>query len=166
METLPGPLEGIIQVNNIHEIVFTSITLPRGPLLKYFLPIFVYHYFFVFLFFWRTFRLLHANFFTDVFGITQMVNALKKPFRNISTSAGRHFDVFWELSPIKKFCTDVFFITLTVIVLKKLHSTYLFAEGIKQYFWTYFKYIPQCLEKLKTFSWCFGRISTYYCGGQ
>ena len=120
----------------------------------------------MFLFFWRTFRLLHANFFTDVFGTTQRVNALKKPFRNISTSAGRHFDVFWELFPIKKFCTDVFFITLTVIVLKKLHSTYLFAEGIKQYFWTYFEYIPQCLEKLKTFSWCFGRISTYYCGGQ
>ena len=44
-ETLLGPLEGILLVVQVHKIVLTSVTLPRGAVLSYLLPIFVFCYF-------------------------------------------------------------------------------------------------------------------------
>ena len=42
METLQGPLEGIILVVQMHKILFTPFTFPKGAVL----PIFVKRYFF------------------------------------------------------------------------------------------------------------------------
>ena len=93
METLPGPLKGIFLVVEIHKIVFTAATLPRGAVLSYFLPIFLYRYFFGVPLFLENHSIASHHFFTDVLGITQMVTSLKKPFHSTSPSAGSHFEV-------------------------------------------------------------------------
>ena len=61
-ETFHGPLEGINLVFLTHKIVSTPATLPRGAVLSYLLPIFVYRYFFDALYFLRTIQLLHIIF--------------------------------------------------------------------------------------------------------
>ena len=77
--------------------LFSTVTLPRRAVLRYFLPIFLYRYFFMFLYFLRTIQLLHINFYTDILGITQSVTSIKKPFCSIDPSAESHFEVFWGM---------------------------------------------------------------------
>lgn len=128
LETLKGPFEGIILVIQMHKVVFTPVTLPRRAVLRYFLPIFVYQYLFMILYFLGTIQLLLNNIFTDFLGITTRFTS---PFHSIS-SAGIHFGLTlcmlfysWEIFYLMKFCSYVFCITF--------HSTYPSASGIMQY---------------------------------
>ena len=166
----------------MHIIVFASITLSRGAVLSYLLPIFLYRYYLnVSLFLenssiaWiKKTQLLHTNVFTDVLGITQRVISLRKPFYSIYYTAESRFEVFWgwfwlflsiiescSLSYLMKFCADVSFVILTVI---NLRASFPLLGGIIQYFWACFRYTPQCLEKLKTFSLYFA-WAFWYCRG-
>ena len=45
-ENFQGSFEGIILVIQMHKNIFAPVTLPRGVVLSYFLPFFVYRYFF------------------------------------------------------------------------------------------------------------------------
>ena len=77
--------------------------------------IFGYCYIFVFFYFLRNIQLLHTNFFTGVFGITQRFTSPNKPFYSNSRFArspfevlfGDHFWIFslnsWELFSIVSF---------------------------------------------------------------
>ena len=56
----------------------------------------------------------------------------------------------------------VFCIILTINVLRKISHHAFLCLG---HYAAYFGYIPQCLEKLKTFFWYFAWMSWYYCGG-
>ena len=79
----------------MHGIAFTPVTVLTRAVLSGLLFIILYPCFFMFLYFLETIQLLHINFFTDVFGITQRVTPLKRPFYSISSSAGSHLEVFW-----------------------------------------------------------------------
>ena len=102
---------------------------------------------------WKPFNWL-TSFFTDILDIAQRVTSLKKSFQ---------FSLFESCSAsyLMKFCTFVLFITLTVNVLRKICSMYPSTRDLL----TYFGYILQCLDKLKTFLWYFSQISWYYCDG-
>ena len=47
LETFQGTCESIVLVVQMHKIVFLFVTLPRGAVLRYILPIFVYYYLFI-----------------------------------------------------------------------------------------------------------------------
>ena len=111
LETLKGPFEGIILVIQMHKVVFTPVTLPRRAVLRYFLPIFVYQYLFMILYFLGTIQLLLNNIFKDFLGITTRFTS---PFHSIS-SAGSHFGLIlcmlfysWEIFYLMKFCCMFF----------------------------------------------------------
>ena len=61
LETLQGPLKGIILVVKMHKIAFKPVTLPKGSVLGYFLPVFEYRYY-MFLYLSRTIQFLPINF--------------------------------------------------------------------------------------------------------
>ena len=92
LETLRGPLQGIVLVVQVHEIVFTPANLPRRAVFRDALPIFVSCYLFdVPLFLENT---VHY-FFINVIGITQRLTSLMKPFYSTTPFDKSHFKVFW-----------------------------------------------------------------------
>ena len=106
-----------------------------------------------------------------IFGITQIISSLNTLFFSISLLGailryfGAHFrvcsSIFESYSPfyLVKFCANVCVLLCQSKYLEKFHRTRLSAGGIKQYFWACFGYIPQCIEKLRTFSWNFAKLS-------
>ena len=94
LETLQGPMEGIILVVQMHKIIFTLVDLPRGTALRYILHIFAHLYFFYVPVFFENHSIASHQFFTDVPGIFSRLTSLKEPFENISPSAGRHLKLF------------------------------------------------------------------------
>ena len=80
METLQRPLKGIILVVKIHEKFFTSVTLPRGAILSYYLLIFVYRYFLNIPLFLENHLVFHITFFKDVLGYYLKGYLTKKNF--------------------------------------------------------------------------------------
>ena len=82
----------------MYKIVFTSVTLSKGAVLKYVFAHF--HYFFILLYF---LRIIHINFSIDVLGITQKVTSIKKSFHSISFSGGtilKYFGLILGYSPL------------------------------------------------------------------
>ena len=74
-----------VLILQMHKIVFTSVTLPRQAVLRYFLSIFVYRYFFMYFYIsWEPFSLVTLF----LLGITKELNALNKLFYNISPLLG------------------------------------------------------------------------------
>ena len=65
---------------------------------------------------------------------------------------------------LMKFCTDFFLLLWKSISSEKFHCTYLCWGRYMYYFWAYFEYISQYLEKRKRCPWYFSRMSWYYCG--
>ena len=147
------PLKDIILVIQMHKIIFITVTLLNKAFLRYFLHIFGFDTFLFSSISWKPFNWL-TSFFTDILDIAQRVTSLKKSFQ---------FSLFESCSAsyLMKFCTFVLFITLTVNVLRKICSMYPSTRDLL----TYFGYILQCLDKLKTFLWYFSQISWYYCDG-
>ena len=102
--------------------LFSHLLLSPGELLRYLLPIFVYYYLLMILYFLRTIQLLLNNFFTDFLGIT---TTFTSPFHSISSSAGSHFGLIlcmlfysWKISYLMKFCSYIFCISVRFIVLR------------------------------------------------
>ena len=63
---------------------------------------------------------------------------------------------------LMKFCTDFF---LLPCQLRKISLYIPLCWGrYMHYFWAYFEYISQYLEKRKRYPWYFSRMSWYYCG--
>ena len=127
-----GYLGGIVLMVQIHKIVFTLVTFPKGAVLEYFCTFILIVTFLCSSFSREPFNCF-TSFFTDVVSITLKVISLKKFFRSIFPSAGSHFEVFrgsfwgmllyfWRavLSYLIKLCTVVFCITLTVNGLRKI----------------------------------------------
>ena len=147
---------------NLFGLSFLLFTLPLGAVLKYFLPIF-----WCSSISWKPFNCF-TLFFTDVLGITQGVPSLKKPSYNISFLLRAILKYFWDhfrvyssnfescyLSYFMKFCADVFYITLTVSVLRTIWQHVFLCVGQYTVFWTYFGYILNELRHLKfTFDIC------------
>ena len=86
---------GIVQVVQMHKIIFTYVTLPSGELFwVLFCPFLCVVILFGVPLFIENHEIASSYVFTDVLGITQRVTSLKKPFCRISPSTGNHFEVF------------------------------------------------------------------------
>ena len=72
------PLKGIILVVQIHKIVFKIVTFPRRAVLSYFLPIFLYRYFFDVPLSLDNHLIASHHIFTDDLGITKSITSLKR----------------------------------------------------------------------------------------
>lgn len=131
----------------MHKIVFTSVTLPRQAVLRYFLSIFVYRYFFMYFYIsWEPSSLVTIF----LLGITKELNSLNKPFYNISLLLGailRYFKNYFGvcfsiLESCSTFYLMKFCVTLTVNTLRKTSLDVPLCWGrYMEYFWVYFGYI-------------------------
>ena len=109
---MQSPLDNIILVAQMYKIVFRLVTLSRGAVFGYFLPIWKWLL--------RTIQLLHLNF-LDIRGTAHRVLSLKKYFHIISPLLGVIFRYFWAhfevcsyylraaSSNFMKFCVFTFF---------------------------------------------------------
>ena len=110
--------------------------------------------------------MLHIIFFVDVFGITQRIYSLMKPFYSKSSFAGSNFEVFWcsfwgmllyfwELSPILSYeILYRYFLYYchsqsTKKKQKKIHSTYSSARFIMENFGSFLGILLNVLRNLK-----------------
>ena len=178
METfVHGLLKGIILLIQIQKIVFTPVTLPREALVRFCNSNLCIVTFLMFLNFLRTIQLVHITFlykcswyYTEVYLNKEIFLHTASPplLGAILRYFGPHFGV---CSSIIESCSHppslwnfvhVFCIILTINVLRKISHHAFLCLG---HYAAYFGYIPQCLEKLKTFFWYFAWMSWYYCGG-
>ena len=117
LETLQGPLRGIVMVFQIHKTVFRLFSLSREVVVSCFLPIFVNRYFFNAPLFLENHLIVSHHVYTNVAGITQRVISLKNLFtaspyllrailRYFGSHFGACFSISWELLPfcLMKFC--------------------------------------------------------------
>ena len=121
----PFPFRGYYTgglVVQIHKIVLIPITLCRGAVLEYLLPIFACCYFFMFLYFLRTIQLLQMKFITNAFGIT-LTSVKKSPYLlgAILRKFWAHFGVCSSISwKLLRLILWYFVNTLTVNALRKI----------------------------------------------
>ena len=115
----------------------------------------------MFVYFLEIIQLLHISFFTDLFGITQRVTSLKRPFYSISSSAGSHLEVFWGSFWVVLFHSWEAFHILFYEILYRCILYYSDSQCAKKNFTasiplllalcSMFGCIFQCLENLKYF---------------
>ena len=132
-----------------------SCHFPLGAVLSYFCTILCFVAFLMFLCFLITIQLLHITFFTDDSGITLRVNSSENLFIGSSSLLGafdsevfyslflRCSSIFENCSPSyqMKLCADIFCITVTVNVLRKISQHVFLCLGhyavLLGLFWVY-----------------------------
>ena len=168
-----GYLGGIILVFQMHKIVFTLVSLPKGAVLGYFCTFIFNVTFLCFSFSWDP-----LNYFTSIFlqmllvllcitkeSFSQYLPLCRKPFWGTLRLILGYILVFLKSCSILlyKFCTVVFCITLTFNGLRKIWSIYLSAGGYFAVFFELFWVFPSCLEKHKTLCCHLSALDIYGC---
>ena len=104
-------LRRVLSGIQIDETVFTLVTLRRGAVLSYLLPIFVYRYFFGVTLFLENHSIASDYLFTEVLRIIQRVTLLKKSFSSSLFLLGailRCFGAYFGLSGMLLYIWELF----------------------------------------------------------
>ena len=148
MKIQQGPLEGIIQVVQMQKIIFWPVTLPRGAVSSYLLPICVFRCFF----FLRTIQLLHIIFYRCCRHYSEyyLFTASFPPLRTILWYFGSHFGV----------CSSIFGICSPSCLMEFLQMFLYYSDShcTKRNF---IEYIPLMGALCKIFGPIFGYLEKY-----